>query len=187
MKLLLNFFLIVLFFFIGFKPMFGQLTKTTTTELSLKQERTSSFFDKKRHALKISLQSIILDKGEYISMTYEYLKSRRNSYLFTLGIKGSNHNTSSYFDSSIGDVVTVAEIPNGFFLKFSSRYYSSKRGFRFYKIKPSNFQGYYIEPEFVFGFYNSNVISRILALPNPPVTTVSISRPRSRQGCNLGA
>jgi len=150
MKLRL-FFLILFLSLIGFTTAFGQVKQDT-----LKKEKTTLLYDAKRHGLKISLQSIFLTKGEYITLAYEYKKSNRHHYQFTLGLKGSNPNKSTYLDGSVGDTVTVAEIPHGFFFKFSSRKYALKSGVGQFKIKPKNFQGYYFEPEIVFGFYNRN-------------------------------
>lgn len=155
MKLHYNIFLIVLFFFVGSELMLGQ-----QTENSSKNKTSAKFFEANRLALKVSLTSLLLDKGEYITTAFEYKKSNRHSYQITIGLKGSNPNTSTYVDSSIGESVTVPERSNGFFYKFSSRYYSSKAMLGYSRYHPINLQGLYIEPEFVMGFYNKNSINR---------------------------
>ena len=108
----------------------------------------------------MSLNSFLYDDKEYLSFAIERSVARRKSYQFEWGIKIFDGTTLSNYDFSTGETISVPRIANGVFFKFSSRLYSSGMQPRHFKMDPSVFRGFYIEPELVIGFYKRNVSNR---------------------------
>jgi len=130
-----------------------------------KSKPAQKFYERNnRHGFKVSLSSLLNDVAEYIEISYEYAKKDRRSYQFSAGILGlSDNNTLSYFVRGGGglgaappEIISYPQVSNGIFFKASTRYYTSSMKPKHFRMAPSVFRGFYLEPEFIFGFYQRN-------------------------------